>query len=107
MLHSHKIAILLANIIVHVVRTIGSVLKQPVAGSKDDVTTICLCHVIHLAHVTSWYRSLLLQVSVKDDDATAETATPELLLDDAYIVRHYSRQTSAGTFQPLVLIESA
>ena len=68
--------------------TIDVCVKETTSSGDDDVTTAQLCHIIHKVHIASWYRSLLLQVSVKDDDTSFKTATPELLLDDAYIVRH-------------------
>ena len=55
--------------------------KQSPLSSDDDVTTAYLCHIMYEAHVNSWNCFQLLQVSVKDDDASAATATPELLLD--------------------------
>ena len=55
--------------------------------SYDDVTIAHRCCVKHRAPVTSRYSALLLKLTVKDDDTSVTTATPELLVDDTQTPR--------------------
>ena len=60
-------------------------MEQSVVGSYDNIPITHLHYIVHAAHVTSWYRSQLLEITVvQHHDTSAATATPELLVGDAH-----------------------
>ena len=69
------------------IRTVTSVVESIVASSNDDVTIAHLSYVIHAFHITSRYNALLLKLTVKDQDTSVITATPELLVHDTQTSR--------------------
>ena len=78
-------------------------MEQSFRGRYDNIPITHLRYIAHMAHVTGWYRSQLLEVTVvQHHDTVVVAATPELLVDDAHGVGTVG-ELHFRLFHPLLL----
>ena len=78
---------------------------QSFGSGYDHITIAHLRYIIDEAHITARYRTLLVQLSVKDHDAVRAATAPKLLLDDTNSFDVAAVNHFLGSSHPALLVQ--